>query len=62
MRTGTVCVWAAYGAWVTSQLVLQVPPAAVASMLGYQPARTELLAAEGGAAWKRYVAGDHTRR
>lgn len=44
------------------ELVLQVPPAVVAALLGYHPARTEFLAAEGGATWKSYVSGDRARR
>lgn len=44
------------------ELLIQAPPAVVASLLGYHPARVELLAAEAGATWKRYAAGDHARR
>lgn len=44
------------------ELVLQAPPVVVAGLLGYHPARVEVLAAEGGATWKRYAPGDHTHR
>jgi hypothetical protein len=43
------------------ELLIQAPPAVVASLLGYHPARAELLAAEAGATWKRYAPGDHAR-
>lgn len=43
-------------------LFTQAPPAVVASLLGYHPARAEMLAAEAGATWRRYAAGDHARR
>lgn len=44
------------------ELLIQAPPAVVVSLLGYHPARVEMLAAEAGATWKRYAAGDHARR
>jgi len=43
------------------EMLLQAPPSVVARMLGYAPERAEALAAEVGATWKHYAAGDHTR-
>jgi hypothetical protein len=43
------------------ELLIQASPAVVAGLLGYHPARAELLAAEAGATWKRYAPGDHAR-
>lgn len=43
------------------ELLLQAPPAVVAGMLGYTAGSTEAIAAETGATWKRYAAGDHRR-
>lgn len=42
------------------ELLLQAPAPVVAGMLGYDQAHAEDLAAEAGATWKRYAAGDHT--
>jgi hypothetical protein len=42
------------------ELLLQAPPAVVATMLGYDPQHAEQLAAEAGTTWKHYAAGDHT--
>lgn len=42
------------------ELLLQAPAPVVASMLGYEPASVEKLAADAGTTWKRYAAGDHT--
>jgi hypothetical protein len=36
-------------------------PSVVARLLGYSPDRVEALAAEVGAIWKHYAAGDHAR-
>jgi len=43
------------------EMLLQAPPAVVATMLGYSADKAEAIAAESGATWKRYAAGDHTR-
>lgn len=43
------------------ELLLQAPPAVIAGMLGYSAGSTEAIAAETGATWKRYAAGDHSR-
>jgi len=43
------------------EMLLQAPPAVVAGMLGYSADKAEAIAAETGATWKRYAAGDHTR-
>jgi hypothetical protein len=43
------------------EMLLQAPPAVVAGMLGYSADKAEAIAAEAGATWKRYAAGDHTR-
>lgn len=42
-------------------LVLQAPPPVVANLLGYHPARAEMLAAEAGTTWKRYAASPQRR-
>jgi hypothetical protein len=42
-------------------MLLQAPPAVVAGMLGYTAGKAEAIAAEAGATWKHYAAGDHTR-
>ena len=42
------------------EMLLQAPPAVVAGMLGYTTSKAEAIAAETGATWKRYAAGDHT--
>ena len=42
-------------------MLLQAPPAVVAGMLGYTTSKAEAIAAEAGATWKRYAAGDHTQ-
>ena len=44
------------------EMLLQAPPSVVAGMLGYTTDKAEAIAAESGATWKRYAAGDHTRR
>lgn len=43
------------------ELVRHAPPSVVAGMLGYAIPHTEALAAEAGATWKHYAAGDHSR-
>jgi hypothetical protein len=43
------------------EMLLQAPPAVVAGMLGYTAGKAEAIAAEAGATWKHYAAGDHTR-
>ncbi|TCO59302.1 hypothetical protein [Actinocrispum wychmicini] len=43
-------------------LLLRAPAPVVAGMLGYHVVRTEAIAADAGATWKRYAAGDHARR
>jgi hypothetical protein len=43
------------------QLVLQAPAPVIAGMLGYHPNTAERMAAESGANWMTYAAGDHTR-
>ena len=43
------------------QQVLEMPAPVVADALGYRHANTTRLAAEAGATWSRYAAGDHTR-
>jgi hypothetical protein len=43
-------------------LLLQAPAPVVARTLGYGDHHTEKLAARAGSTWKRYAAGDHTRR
>lgn len=43
------------------EILLQAPPAVVAGMLGYTTGKAEAIAADTGATWKRYAAGDHTR-
>lgn len=43
------------------EMLLQAPPSVVAGMLGYGTNRAEALAAEAGATWEHYAAGDHTR-
>lgn len=42
-------------------MLLQAPPSVVAGMLGYSADKAEAIAAETGATWKRYAAGDHSR-
>ena len=42
------------------EMLLQAPPAVVAGMLGYTTSKAEAIAAETGATWKRYAAGNHT--
>ena len=44
------------------EMLLNAPPSVVAGMLGYAPDRAEAIAAEAGATWKHYAAGDHHRR
>jgi len=44
------------------ELLLHAPPSVVAGMLGYSVNKAEDIAVEAGATWKRYAAGDHTRR
>jgi hypothetical protein len=43
------------------EMLLQAPPAVVAGMLGYTSGKAEAIAADIGATWKHYAAGDHTR-
>lgn len=43
------------------EMLLQAPPAVVASMLGFHAGKAETIAAETGATWKRYAAGTHDR-
>lgn len=43
------------------EMLLQAPPAVVASMLGFNADKAETIAAETGATWKRYAAGTHER-
>ena len=43
------------------ELLLHAPPAVVAGMLGYTPGPAEAIAAQAGATWKHYAAGDHER-
>ena len=43
-------------------MLLQAPPAVVAGMLGYAAGRAEAIAAEAGATWQHYAAGDHSRQ
>jgi hypothetical protein len=44
------------------EMLLQAPPAVVAGMLGYAAGRAEAIAAEAGATWQYYAAGDHSRQ
>ena len=44
------------------EMLLQAPPAVVAGMLGYAAGRAEVIAAEAGATWQYYAAGDHSRQ
>lgn len=43
------------------ELLLHAPPAVVVGMLGYTPGPAEAIAAEAGATWKHYAAGDRSR-
>lgn len=43
------------------EMLLHAPPAVVAGMLGYTPGPAEAIAAQAGATWKHYAAGDHER-
>lgn len=43
------------------EMLLHAPPSVVAGMLGYTPGPAEAIAAEAGATWKHYAAGDHAR-
>jgi len=43
------------------EMLLHAPPSVVAGMLGYSAEKAEAIAAESGATWKRYAAGDHSR-
>jgi hypothetical protein len=43
------------------EMLLQAPPSVVAGMLGYAAGRAETIAAEAGATWQHYAAGDHSR-
>jgi len=43
------------------EMLLQAPPSVVAGMLGYAPGKAEAIAAEAGATYKHYAAGNHTR-
>ena len=43
------------------EMLLHAPPAVVAGMLGYTPGPAEAIAAQAGATWKHYAAGDHKR-
>lgn len=43
------------------EMLLQAPPSVVAGMLGYHTGKTEAIAAETGAIYKKYAAGDHSR-
>ena len=42
------------------ELLVQAPPSVVAGMLGYSTGQAETIAAEAGATWKNYAAGDHS--
>jgi hypothetical protein len=44
------------------EMLLQAPPSVVAGMLGYAAGRAEVIAAESGATWQYYAAGDHNRQ
>ena len=44
------------------EMLLQAPPSVVAGMLGYAAGRAEVIAAEAGATWQHYAAGDHNRQ
>ena len=42
------------------ELLREAPAPVVAGMLGYHPVTTEAMAAEAGATWSRYAAGNRT--